>query len=83
MAVYGYTNEAGEPIMDAAAYRYEQQLDSEYYESGEYLLDREDDYDGEADGDEFCDADLPDGSTCFTQLDGDGNCPDQITHLVL
>jgi hypothetical protein len=28
--MYGFTNEAGEPIMDGAAYRYEQYLDSMY-----------------------------------------------------
>lgn len=30
MSNYGFTNEAGEPIMDAAAYRYEQYIDSMY-----------------------------------------------------
>jgi hypothetical protein len=30
MSAYGWTNEDGEPIMDGAAYRFEQQLDSEY-----------------------------------------------------
>lgn len=29
---YGYQNEAGEPIMDGAAYRFEQQLDYDYAE---------------------------------------------------
>jgi hypothetical protein len=28
--MYGFTNDAGEPIMDGAAYRFEQQLDSDY-----------------------------------------------------
>jgi hypothetical protein len=28
--MYGYKNDDGEPIMDAAAYRYEQYLDSMY-----------------------------------------------------
>lgn len=30
MTTYGYTNSDGEPIMDGAAYRYEQYLDSTY-----------------------------------------------------
>ena len=30
MSNYGYTNADGEPIMDGAAYRYEQYLDSMY-----------------------------------------------------
>ena len=30
MSNYGYTNADGEPIMDGAAYRYEQYLDSTY-----------------------------------------------------
>jgi hypothetical protein len=38
MPNYGYTNEAGEPIMDGAAYRFEQQLDEEsaFYGSDDY-----------------------------------------------
>jgi len=40
--MYGYQNEAGEPIMDGAAYRYEQYLDS-MYEPDPY--DYEDNYD--------------------------------------
>ncbi len=30
MTYYGWTNSDGEPIMDGAAYRFEQQLDDEY-----------------------------------------------------
>lgn len=32
MTNYGWTNEEGEPIMDGAAYRFEQALDAEYAE---------------------------------------------------
>lgn len=38
--MYGFMNEDGEPIMDAAAYRYEQYLD------GMYEPDPEDSWDG-------------------------------------
>lgn len=36
MSNYGWTNEEGEPIMDGAAYRFEQQLDmeSDSYDAG-------------------------------------------------
>lgn len=32
MSNYGWTNDQGEPIMDGAAYRFEQQLDADYAE---------------------------------------------------
>lgn len=37
MSNYGWTNEAGEPIMDGAAYRFEQQLDAESAEERAYM----------------------------------------------
>jgi hypothetical protein len=40
MSNYGWTNEEGEPIMDGAAYRFEQQLDMESAEQ-RYLDDDE------------------------------------------
>lgn len=55
MSNYGWTNEDGEPIMDGAAYRFEQALDAQYAEERAY-----DDFynnDGETDcdfGQEFC-----------------------------
>lgn len=46
MTTYGWTNEAGEPIMDGAAYRFEQQLDmdvrSDYYT--DHFYDDHDDF---------------------------------------
>lgn len=44
MTIYGYTNEAGEPMMDAAAYRFEQQLDAEYAEEAARMAYDEDFY---------------------------------------
>jgi hypothetical protein len=46
MSNYGWTNEAGEPIMDGAAYRFEQQLDMEsaherYLDDDEFFGDDE------------------------------------------
>lgn len=40
MSNYGYTNEYGEPIMDGAAYRYEQYLDSTYEPDPDDFYDR-------------------------------------------
>lgn len=38
--MYGWTNEAGEPIMDGFAYRFEQALDEQYgYESAQERMD--------------------------------------------
>ena len=50
MTHYGWTNEDGEPIMDGAAYRFEQQLD----------LDSRDDYYA----DHFYDGDYDEGEEC-------------------
>lgn len=52
MSNYGWTNEEGEPIMDGAAYRFEQALDAQYAE--ERFMD-----DDEFFGDE------PDYGECF------------------
>lgn len=40
MSNYGYANEAGEPIMDGAAYRYEQYIDSMYEPDPDAFYDR-------------------------------------------
>lgn len=46
MTTYGWTNEAGEPIMDGAAWRFEQQLDMDsVYDSWDEMSGR---FDGEA-----------------------------------
>jgi hypothetical protein len=53
MSNYGWTNADGEPIMDGAAYRFEQQLDAEYaqerfyddYYAADDFDEPEDDYD--------------------------------------
>ncbi len=66
MTTYGWTNSDGEPIMDGAAYRFEQQLDAEYAEQREF--DSYDDYADEADYDECdaCGGDIdPKDSRCF------------------
>ncbi len=42
--MYGYTNEAGEPIMDGAAYRFEQELDAQYAQE-RYLDEFDEGYD--------------------------------------
>lgn len=55
---YSWTNENGEPIMDGAAYRFEQQLDAdyaaEYYGSPEYLDSLDDEPDECNPGNDFC-----------------------------
>lgn len=67
--MYGYTNDAGEPIMDGAAYRYEGYVDS-IYEPDPYGAD--DDYYAEYDGpeDDFDDEDLDAGGMEDQWLDG-------------
>lgn len=55
MTTYGWTNDAGEPIMDGAAYRFEQQLDME--SAADYYTDHFYDDDGESpcyDNQELC-----------------------------
>lgn len=58
--MYGWTNDAGEPIMDGAAYRFEQQLDHdsamERWGDGSEFYDYDDD---EPDWCHACGAEIP------------------------
>jgi hypothetical protein len=47
--MYGWTNEAGEPIMDGAAYRFEQELDFQSAQERFYDMDDNDYWDNEPD----------------------------------
>lgn len=51
--MYGYQNEAGEPIMDGSAYRHEQYIDSMYEPDPDEYYSRWDD-DGEPSDPEHC-----------------------------
>ena len=54
MSNYGWTNADGEPIMDGAAYRFEQELDAQ----SAYERQFDDFYDNEPD--EYCEGDADD-----------------------
>lgn len=85
---YSWQNEDGEPIMDGAAWRYEQSLDAENppYDPDDYLPD----YDGEDDEDddqvdverERCERDHTDGTVCGLTL-VDGQCPEPTGHALV
>lgn len=47
MSNYGWTNADGEPIMDGAAYRFEQALDDQYANERAYYYDLYEDIDPE------------------------------------
>lgn len=68
MSNYGYTNDQGEPIMDGAAYRFEQQLDMD--SMADYYADRFYDDDGYPDEIDPDDCDHGDG-TYLGSADGD------------
>lgn len=60
--MYGWTNEAGEPIMDGAAYRFEQELDFQSAQERFYDMDDNDYWDNDPDDyDEDDVEDEPDG----------------------
>lgn len=56
MSNYGWTNEEGEPVMDGAAYRFEQQLDMDSRD--DYMADHfyDDDFEEECPEDHDCEA---------------------------
>lgn len=67
MTHYGWTNEEGEPIMDGAAYRFEQQLDMD--SQADYYADHFYDNEGEP---EECEDEEHDCVDCEGQPDGTG-----------
>lgn len=71
MSNYGWTNADGEPIMDGAAYRYEQYLDSTYEPDPDDFYDRWDDDEHDEDSCPMSDADF-DSSTGLWECMGCG-----------
>jgi len=75
---YGYQNEDGEPIMDGAAYRYEQYLDSQYEPDPDdfYNVEPEDHDDCDPD----YDLDVHNGHAwCYTHDQNLDLCPGSVT----
>lgn len=56
--MYGWTNNDGEPIMDGAAYRFEQSLDFQSAQERFYDMDDNDYWDNEPDDNEWIDPDV-------------------------
>jgi hypothetical protein len=65
--MYGWQNDAGEPIMDGAAYRFEQELDFQSAQERFYDMDDNDYWDNDED-----DYDEPDDETSEPWEDEDG-----------